>query len=49
MVPKQLQKELLEENHGGLMAEHFAVQKMYGVLCRSWWWEGMYTDVYQHC
>ena len=49
VVPKQLQKELLEENHGGLMAGHFAVQKMYGALCRSWWWEGMYTDVYQHC
>ena len=49
VVPKQLQKQILEENHSGVMAGHFAVCRMYGSLCRSWWWEGMYTDVYQYC
>ena len=49
MVPKQLQKQILEENHSGVMARHFAIRRMYGALCRSWWWEGMYTDVYQYC
>ena len=47
VVPKQLQNRILAENHSGLMAEHFAVQKIYGALCHSWWWEGMY--VYQYC
>ena len=49
VVPKQLQKHILEENHSGLMAGHFGVSRMYGALCHSWWWEGMYTDVYQYC
>ena len=49
VVPNQLQKQILEENHDGFMAGHFAVHRMYGALCRSWWWDGMYTDVYQYC
>ena len=37
VVPKQLQKQILEESHSGLMAGYFAVSRMYGALCRSWW------------
>ena len=49
MVPKQLQKGILEENHSGGMVDHFARSHLYAVLSRSWWWEGMYTDVYKCC
>ena len=39
VVPKQLQKGILEENHSGGMAGHFAVSHLYAALSRSWWWE----------
>jgi len=31
------------------MAGHFAVSHLYAALSCSWWWEGMYTDVYKYC
>jgi len=49
VVPKQLQRQILEASHSGTMAGHFAVSTVYAALCHSWWWEGMYTDVYQYC
>ena len=41
MVPKQLQKDILEENHSSGMASHFAVSHLHGggkgctVMCTS--------------
>ena len=37
VVPKHLQNGILEENHSGRMAGHFAVSHLYAALCRSWW------------
>jgi len=49
VVPKQFQKGILEENRSGGMEGHFAVSCLYAALSCSWWWEGMYTDVYKYC
>ena len=49
VVPKQLRKQIMEENHSGPMAGHFSGNRMYNVLVRHWWWQGMYTDTFQHC
>ena len=49
VVPKQLRKQIMEENHSGPMAGHFSGNRMYNVLVRHWWWQGMYTDTLQHC
>ena len=49
VVPKQLQKDILEENHSSGMAGHFAVSNLYAALSRSWWWEGVYSDVHKFC
>jgi len=31
------------------MAGHFAISHLYATLSLSWWWEGMYNDVYKFC
>ena len=48
VVPKQLRNQLMEENHMGPMAGHFAREKLYRALTRHWWWSGMYTDVVKY-
>ena len=32
-----------------VMAGHFATNRLYRTLLRTWWWEGMYRDVDRHC
>ena len=49
VVPEQLRKQIMEENHSGPMAGHFSGNRLYNVLVRHWWWQGMYTDTLQHC
>ena len=49
VVSKQLRIQLMEENHSGPMAGHFAGEKLYRALTRHWWWPGMYTDVVKYC
>ena len=49
IVPQHLCKSILEQAHGGRMAGHFAVKRLYGAISKSWWWKGMYTDVKSHC
>ena len=39
----------MRENHSGLMAGHFSGNRLYNVLLRHWWWEGMYSDTREHC
>ena len=48
VVPKQLQNRIGGEPQWSY-GRTLCCTKMYGALCRSWWWEGMYTDVYQYC
>ena len=31
------------------MAGHFATNRLYNALARTWWWEGMFRDVDRHC
>lgn len=44
VVPKNLRKRIMESVHGGSFAGHFSGNRLYKVLVRSWYWEGMYTD-----
>ena len=48
-VPSHLRNQILEENHSGPMAGHFAGEKLYKSLVTHWWWQGMYSDVMTHC
>ena len=47
-VPAHLKEQILEENHGGAMAGHFSVSRLYNTLCRHWWWDSMYRDSQEH-
>ena len=49
VVPVHMRRELLEENHSGPLAGHFAGEKLYKGLVRHWWWPGMYSDVADYC
>ena len=31
------------------VAGHFSGEKLYNILVRDWWWEGMYTDTHHYC
>lgn len=48
-VPKLLRQEILQNSHGGLMAGHFSGKRLYKVLSRTWWWDGMYADAFTYC
>ena len=47
-VPKHLRQSLMEEHHRGSMGGHFAANKLYRTLASHWWWEGMYTGVFNY-
>ena len=49
VVPLHLRQLILEQAHSGRMAGHFAVKHLYGALAKTWWWEGMYTNIKSHC
>ena len=49
VVPVHLREQIMRENHSGLMAGHFSGNRLYSVLLRHWWWEGMYSDTREHC
>ena len=49
VIPKGLQKELIEEAHGGLFAGHFSERKVYDRLRRYAWWYGMRADIRRYC
>ena len=44
-VPGHLREEVMKSVHGG----PFAGPRLYKVLNRSWWWEGMYKDSVNYC
>ena len=49
VVPRQTRERLMEEHHSGPMAGHFSTDKLYCTLATHWWWQGMYSDVANHC
>ena len=49
VVPRELQQQLLTEAHAGLFAGHFSEKKVYGKICRSYWWQGLRADVRRFC
>ena len=49
VVPSHLKGKLIQEVHGGTFSGHFATSRMFSTLSRTWWWDGMYRDVNQHC
>ena len=49
IVPSHLRSAVMEQVHRGLNGGHFSGRRLYNVLVRSWWWEGMYSDAVKHC
>ena len=47
VVPKHLQKRILEEVHAGPYGAHFSGQRMLSTLVSSWWWERMFSDAFR--
>lgn len=48
-VPKKLQGLLVEEQHAGKFAGHFAERMMFATLRKRYWWRGMRADIRRHC
>ena len=48
-VPSHLQKQLLEDSHGGRNAGHFSGPDLYAALRRKWWWRNMYRYAVEFC
>ena len=48
-VPVSLRSALLADAHGGLFAGHLGEKRVYDRLHRSYWWQGMRSDVRKHC
>jgi len=49
VVPISLREKLITSTHGGPLAGHFSNNRLYNLLVQSWWWNGMYADVAEHC
>ena len=49
VLPKQLQRKVMEECHGGKFGGHFCGAKLYNQLSRHWWWENMHADIVTFC
>ena len=49
MVPKHLQKLLLDEYHDAPFAGHFGVKKLAGRLAQYYYWVGMKSDAHKKC
>ena len=48
-VPIHLQRQILEEGHGGGNAGHFSGPRLYATLRRKWWWQNMYRHAVEFC
>ena len=49
VVPAQLRRQLLLENHSAVFAGHFAPKKLMQRVSQYYYWPGMKADVYQVC
>ena len=51
-VPQELRLTLISESHDGKFSGHFGEQKVYNLLRKSYWWDGMRADIrryYRSC
>ena len=50
LAPAKLQRMpgLITEYHSSIMSGHFLGVRLYNLLCKCWYWEGMYTDCLNH-
>ena len=48
VVPSHLRERVMKEAHSGPLSGHFSGTRLYNVLARVWWWEGMYKDAVNH-
>ena len=48
-VPGHLQRQIMEDTHGGRNAGHFSGPCLYAALRRQWWWRNMYKDIVEFC
>ena len=44
VVPEHLREQIMEENDRSHMGAHFSGSRLFNMLSRHWWWEGIYAD-----
>lgn len=49
VVPRHLRLKIMQESHSGLFGGHLSGARVFKMLMRHWWWEGMYAEVCQFC
>ena len=49
VVPDHLQQRILEEQHDGVFAGHFAYKKMCKKVRQYYYWKGMFNDIMKKC
>ena len=49
VVPSHLQQRLLDEQHDGIFAGHFAYKKMQQKFKKYCYWKGMSSDIMRKC
>jgi hypothetical protein len=45
VIPKELRRSLMEENHDSLMGSHLGLKRTYARMTQDYYWPGMYKDV----
>jgi hypothetical protein len=45
IIPKELQRLLMEENHNSLMESYLEFKKIYVRMTQDYYWPGIYKDV----
>ena len=45
VVPKEFQRKLVEEIHGGVLGGHFGLNRTLDAVRRHYWWHGMKDDI----
>ena len=48
-VPEHKNCDLMKEAHGEKFAGHFSSRRVYSMLAKRYWWDGMYKDVHTYC
>ena len=48
VVPLSLSHSLIQEHHSGCLSGHFTAGKLNRTMSNHWWWERMYTDVFEY-
>ena len=48
VIPKEIQPRVIREAHEGYLGAHLGARKTYNTLCRSYYFRGMYAQVFKY-